>query len=125
MSGLLADTSIWIDHLRSGDDALGRLLLQGCIVGHPMVTGEIALGSLANRPIVLPLLQRLPQAVRASDDEVIALIERRKLFSLGLGFVDAHLLAATLLTPDTLLWTRDRRLGDAAAAIGIAARVEQ
>lgn len=121
MSVLLVDTGVWIDHLRRGDATLGRLLMQGRVLGHAMVTGEIAMGSLANRPAVLGALQQLPQAVRARDEEVIDLIERQALFSLGLGFIDAHLLAATLLTPGALLWTRDKRLADAAASMAIAA----
>ncbi|WP_353203724.1 type II toxin-antitoxin system VapC family toxin, partial [Sphingomonas sp.] len=114
---LLVDTGIWIDHLRSGDAVLGRVLLAGNVLGHPMVTGELAMGSLADRIGFLTLLQRLPQAVRVSDAEVLALVERGTLFSRGLGFVDAHLLAATLLTPDARLWTRDKRLADAAAEL--------
>ncbi len=121
MSELLVDTGIWIDHLRRGDATLGHLLMQGRVLGHAMVTGEIAMGSLADRSAVLGALHQLPQAVRASDEEVIDLIQRRALFSLGLSFVDAHLLAATLLTPGARLWTRDRRLADAAAAMAIAA----
>ncbi|MBY0283137.1 MAG: VapC toxin family PIN domain ribonuclease [Sphingomonas sp.] len=121
MSVLLVDTGVWIDHLRRGDATLGHLLMQGRVLGHAMVTGEIAMGSLANRPTVLGALQQLPQAVRARDEEVIDLIERQALFSLGLGFIDAHLLAATLLTPGALLWTRDKRLADAAASMAIAA----
>lgn len=122
MSSLLVDTGIWIDHLRKSDSTLDHLLRHRRVMGHVMITGEIALGSLADRSAVLGALQQLPQAVRASDAEVLALIERKSLFSLGLGFIDAHLIAATLLTPDARLWTRDKRLDDAAAALGIAAR---
>lgn len=123
MSLLLVDTGIWIDHLRGGDAALSHALLQGRVLGHSMVTGEIAMGSLADRSGVLGLMQRLPQAVRASDSEVLALIARRTLFSHGLGFIDAHLLAAALLTPDARLWSRDKRLHAAAATLMIAADV--
>lgn len=121
MTGLfLADSGIWIDHLRSGDTGMRGALMAGRILGHPFVTGEVAMGSLKDRGEVLTLLRRLPQAKTASDGEVLALVERRRLFSLGLGWVDAHLLASTLLTPDAGLWTRDRRLREAAERLGIA-----
>lgn len=125
MSGLLVDTSIWIDHLRRGEEMLRQLLLQGRVLGHPMITGEIALGSLADRASILRLLQNLPQATRATDAEVLGLIEGQALFGLGLGLVDVHLLAATLLTPGARIWTRDRKLGEAAATMGIAAAVDR
>ena len=117
---LLVDSGIWIDHLRQRDPDLARELLAARILGHPMVLGEIAMGSLADRPGFLGQLRRLPQALRARDEEVLDLIERECLFSLGLGFVDAHLLASTLLTSDARLWTRDRRLREAAERLGIA-----
>jgi predicted nucleic acid-binding protein len=118
---LLVDTGIWIDFLRRGDARLERSLLAGQVLGHVLITGELAMGSLGDRAAVLGLLRALPQAERARDDEVIALVERQRLFSLGLGFIDAHLLAATLLTPETRLWTGDRRLRDAAERLGVAA----
>lgn len=114
---LLADTSVWIDHLRRGDAELSQALNNGRVLGHPMITGEIAMGSLRNRGEILDALQRLPQAVRATDAEVIDLVERQRLFSLGLGFVDAHLLASALLTPEAILLTRDARLHEVAARI--------
>ncbi len=120
MTDLLVDSGIWIDHLRRGDPDLERALIVGSILGHPFVTGEVAMGSLGNRATVLGLLTRLPQAEKADDEEVFDLVERRALFSLGLGWVDAHLLASTLLTPDARLWTRDRRLREVAEALGVA-----
>lgn len=117
----LVDSAVWIDHLRRADADLQRQLDVRGVVGHPLVTGEIAMGSLADRQAVLKLLQQLPQAVRAEDSEILKLVEERRLFSLGLGFVDAHLLASCLLTPNTRLWTRDRRLHEAAERLGVAA----
>lgn len=121
MSLLLADTGVWIDHLRGARHDLRPALLAGRVLGHALVTGEIAMGSLGDRAGILGLLGHLPQATRADDAEVLYLAERRRLFSLGLGFVDAHLLASTLLTPETRLWTRDRRLHEAAERLGVAA----
>ena len=118
---ILADTSIWIDHLRDGDAALRDRLTAGGIVCHPFVAAEIALGSLKDRHDVLGLLDRLPALPMADAQEVRTLIEARRLFSRGIGFVDASLIAACLLAPGTTLWTRDRRLAAVADDVGLAA----
>jgi predicted nucleic acid-binding protein len=118
---LLADSSIWIDHLRSPDDALADALRRRQVLVHPFVIGEVALGSIANRRDVLTALSELRQARRADDQEVLDLIDRHRLFGTGLGWVDCHLLAAALLTPETYLWTRDRRLRETAERLGVAA----
>lgn len=120
---ILVDTSVWIDHLRAGDRLLADLLQDGRVLGHPWVTGEISLGSLARRREVVGLLRGLPQAAVASDPEVLALIDGAALFGRGIGWVDAQLLASTRLTGEAVLWTRDRRLADAAAGLGIGADV--
>ena len=88
---------------------------------HPCVFGELALGNLPDRKALLADLRDLPQATRATDAEVAAFIEAERLFGLGIGYSDAHLLAATRLTGTTALWTRDRRLMSAAEKLGIAA----
>lgn len=119
---ILADTSIWVDHLRRGGDARMTALLEaGQVVMHPYVLGELALGSLKNRAAILRDLDAMPRAGIAGMDEVLGFIERHRLFGTGVGLVDAHLLASTLLTPETRLWTRDRRLHAAAAQLGVAA----
>ena len=118
---ILADTSVWIDHLRAGDKQLGSLLSKGEILVHPFVTSELALGSLRNRDKTLQLLDLLPQAVVAHTDEVRHLIETRRLFALGLGLVDAHLIASTLITQGVVLWTRDKPLRKAAESLGVQA----
>lgn len=107
---ILVDTSIWIDHLRTGDPELSELLRDGQVLAHPWVTGELAVGHLSRRSEILGLLHNLPQATVATDDEVLTLIDKRHLFGLGIGYVDAHLLAATTLTTAARLWTRDKRL---------------
>jgi predicted nucleic acid-binding protein len=118
---LLVDSGVWIDHFRKAEPALEAALVAGEVLGHAFVTGEIAMGSLRDRQTIIESLQHLPQAQRAGEDEVLALVDRRGLFSLGLGWIDAHLLASTLLTPEARLWTRDRRLREAAARLEIAA----
>ena len=87
---------------------------------HPYVLGEVALGKLKNRAAVLGAMSDLPLAVAATDDEVRRFIDARALFGLGIGYIDAHLLAAVTLAPGTRLWTRDRRLGAASARLDLA-----
>jgi predicted nucleic acid-binding protein len=117
---ILVDTSVWVDHLRTGDRVLGQLLDSGEVLGHRFVTGELALGNLRERDLVLSTLRELPQATVASDDEVLHFIDRQALFGLGIGYVDAHLLAAVRLTAGAKLWTRDRRFQAAATQLGLA-----
>ena len=117
---ILVDTSVWVDHLRSGDGQLAELLERGAVLGHPFVIGEIACGSLSDRGAILALLQHLPMAAVAEPDEVLAYISRHKLHGKGIGYVDAHLLASTALTGGTKLWTRDRRLHAMARELGCA-----
>jgi predicted nucleic acid-binding protein len=117
---ILADTSVWIEHLRSRQDRLVALLEDGAILAHPWVTGELALGNLRERDNVLGLLARLPQAVIATDEEVLGMIDDEALYGSGIGYVDAQLLASSRLTPDARLWTADRRLSRVAARLGLA-----
>jgi predicted nucleic acid-binding protein len=118
---ILVDTSVWVDHLGAGDKLLAGLLQAGQVLGHPSVTGEIALGSVAQRREVVGLLQGLPQAVVASNSEVLTLVGNARLFGRGIGWVDTQLLASTRLVGEAVLWTRDRRLADAAAQLGVRA----
>ena len=121
---ILVDTSVWVDHLRRGEPALVDALENGEVAVHPFVVGELACGNLPDRALVFRLLEELPAVPVASNPEVLALIERRRLMGKGLGFVDAHLLASTLLvTGEAMrLWTRDGSLGDVALQLGIAHR---
>jgi len=107
---------------RIGDPQLTALLQEAQVLAHPWVIGELALGQLARRSEILALLSNLPQAKVATQAEVMTLVETQRLFVLGIGYVDAHLLAATLLTTDASLWTRDKRLAAAAADLGISHR---
>ncbi|WP_137920735.1 type II toxin-antitoxin system VapC family toxin [Hydrogenophaga sp. 2FB] len=120
---ILVDTSVWIDHLRSGDARLVQRLNQGDVLGHPLVTGELALGSMRQRTTVLEALQALPQATQARDDEVLHFVARHALHGLGIGWVDAHLLASARLTAGAQVWTRDRRLLAACQRLGLAHEV--
>jgi predicted nucleic acid-binding protein len=117
---ILVDTSVWVDHLRARDEALAGRLDAGMILAHPFVIGELALGNLRQREIVLGALANLPRAAVATDDEVLHVIEEHALFGSGIGYVDAHLLAAVRLTAGAALWTNDKRLYGVAARLGLA-----
>lgn len=118
---ILVDTSVWVDHLKRGNEELKQLLYSGRVASHPFVVGEVALGSLSKRADVLSALQNLPQAHVASHQEVLEFTEAKALHGIGIGYVDVHLLAAVRLTPGTLLWTLDKRLAAAAQRLGLAA----
>jgi predicted nucleic acid-binding protein len=117
---ILADTSVWADHLRSPDAVMASCLEVGEITLHAFVIGELAIGSMPRYGAVLAALQKLPQIGVARSTEVLTFVWENKLMGTGIGFVDAHLLASTKLAPDTQLWTRDKRLRRAAESMGIA-----
>ena len=117
---ILVDTSVWVDHLRTGNPKLAALLHNGQVLAHPFVLGELALADLGPRNEILGLLANLPQVRTATDPEALVLIENHRLFGRGIGFIDAHLLAATFLTPGTGLWTHDQRLAAVALGLGLA-----
>lgn len=117
---ILADTSVWIDHLRGREGGLAPLLEAGRVLMHPAVLGEITLGSLRQRDVVLRAMAGLPRAVVATEAEVMLLVERHALHGQGIGWVDAQLLAGALLTPEARLWTADRRLAGVAERLGVA-----
>jgi predicted nucleic acid-binding protein len=117
---ILVDTSIWVDHFRSFDDRLAYLLNSKRVFVHPYVLGELALGNFKRRDLLLNELQHLPQATVATDREVLLLIDRLEIFGQGIGYVDAHLVAAVRLTIGSTLWTRDRRLGGICRRFGLA-----
>jgi predicted nucleic acid-binding protein len=116
---ILVDSSVWISHLRQPDRALEQLLDSAPVLIHPLVVGELAMGDLPRRSEILAYLDDLPKVTLASDTEVRGLIERERLFGEGVGYLDAHLLAAALLTPGSVLWTIDRRLADVARRLGL------
>lgn len=117
---ILVDTSVWVDHLRRGDPVLMSLLNSNQVLMHPFVLGELACGSLVNRAEVLALLGDLPRVVVATDEETLFFIERHSLMGRGIGYVDAHLLAAVALNEGSLFWSRDKRLQGVASALVLA-----
>lgn len=120
---ILADTSVWVDHFRKRDAALSRELQRNNISIHPFIITELVLGNLPDRQNAMSSLDRLPMVKVAQVHEVRRLIETHSLFQRGIGFVDAHLIASTLITPHTVLWSRDRRLQDVAGTLGLTANI--
>lgn len=117
---ILVDSSVWIDHLRASEPALVELLNAGQVLTHPFVIGELACGNMRNRKAVLSLLQDLPAAPVATEEEVLFFIERRGLMGRGIGYVDANLLASVSMAETGRLWTRDKRLRAVAESMSLA-----
>ncbi|MDE1186230.1 MAG: type II toxin-antitoxin system VapC family toxin [Pantoea sp.] len=117
---ILVDTSVWIDHLRSREDAVEFLLKRKQLLLHPFVIGEIALGNLKDGDAILDMLSKLPQAATASQEEFLFLIRQYSLLGSGIGFVDAHLLATAKLKQQARVWTRDKRLAKVALRLDVA-----
>lgn len=120
---ILVDTSVWVDHLRNGDNDLARLLDAARVLVHPFVIGQLALGRLRHRETMLTLLHDLPHATVATDREALVFIDRHALAGRGIGYVDLHLLCATRLTPGASLWICDRRLSAVAQELGLGGRL--
>lgn len=115
---VLVDTSVWVDHLRSGNPRLASLLDREEVVCHPYIIGELACGNLPHREETLDLMGDLPQAVVTGHDEVMSFIELDRLTGIGLGYIDVHLLASARLAM-TPLWTLDLPLRRAAAKLEV------
>jgi len=116
---ILADTSVWIDHFRDNDERLAAYLAAEKIAMHPFIVGELAMGNFSSRKQRLADLREIEPINVATEEEVSLMIERHRLYGLGIGYIDAHLLTATQLTPGTALWTRDKRLHAAAMRLGL------
>lgn len=116
---ILADTSVWIDHLRTDNPRMQGLLESEQIIMHPMIVAELALGSLRQRSRTLAELDGLLEVKTAQLNEVRHMIEVQRLYGKAIGLIDAHLVASCLITPGTQLWTRDNALKGVARAVGI------
>jgi predicted nucleic acid-binding protein len=123
MKAVLVDTSVWVDHFRNRNENLVSLLTLDLALSHPLIVTELACGTPpAPRSRTLADIATLPQARQATLDEVRNFIEREKLYGLGCGVVDLALLASTLLTPGSRLWSLDRRLAELAQRFDVAFR---
>jgi predicted nucleic acid-binding protein len=118
---ILVDTSVWIDHINASEPMLVGLLAEERVLAHPYVIGEIALGGLRNREVVLGALRDLPSAPFAAAEEIFYFIEGEELFNRGIGYVDTALLASARLRTGITIWTRDKRLKKIADELGLGA----
>ena len=116
---ILVDTSVWIDHLRTGNQALARLLENEEVFGHPFVTGELACGNLRNREEILFRISSLPQATMADHAEVLRFVEQYELMGRGVAWIDLHLLCSAVLS-HARFWTLDTRAARVAAMLDFA-----
>lgn len=110
---VLVDTSVWVSHLRDGNNELASLLNEGRVLCHPFIIGELACGNLQDRAMILSFLQWLPMSIEAEHEEVLYFIENNRLMGKGIGYVDAHLIASAVLT-DIPIWTLDKKLAQVA-----------
>lgn len=121
MTAVLADTSVWIKHLHQGESVLEPLLLEARVYMHPFIIGELACGNLPNRTEVLKSLNDLPKVPIVFPDEMLFFIEQHGLMGTGIGYTDAHLLAAASISSEVKLLTLDRKLDSAASKLGLSA----
>lgn len=115
---ILVDTSVWIDHLHQSNEGLIELLLSNQVCIHPFIIGELSCGNISNRKEVLSLLRTLKSIDQVLDEEVFILIDDRKLFGKGLGFIDIHILASAMIH-HVPIWTRDKSLKRIARELGM------
>jgi predicted nucleic acid-binding protein len=116
---ILVDTSVWVDHFRHGNSRLAQLLLDGEVMCHPFVVGELACGFLTRRADILSLLSTLPSLAVADHAEALRLVDMQRLFGRGLGWIDVHLLASAVLAK-VPVWSLDKTLSRTATALGMA-----
>lgn len=119
---VLVDTSVWVGHFKQYNERLVTLLEAGAVVCHPYVVAEVACGTPPSRRSIIDMLGELEQAPVATHDELLTLLETRRLYGRGCGLVDISLLASTLISERTWLWTADRRLESMADELGKAYR---
>ena len=113
---VLVDTSVWVSHLRDGNDDLANLLDDGKVLCHPLIVGELACGNLKDRTVILSFLQLLPMSIEAEHDEVLPFIENNRLMGKGMGYVDVHLITSAVLT-GVPIWTLDKKLAQTADSL--------
>lgn len=98
------------------------MLAAGIVRMHPFVIGELAMGNLNPWQGTIDLLGRILPSRLASHDEFFSFMGAGRLMGSGIGFVDAHLLAAAVGQDGLAVWTRDKRLLLEAETLGVAYR---
>ena len=115
---VLVDTSVWVSHFRDGNNELENLLNDGAVLCHPLILGELACGNLKDRTVILSLLRLLPMCIEAQHEEVLFLIENKSLMGKGIGYIDAQIVASSLLE-GVPIWTLDKKLAQVADSLHI------
>lgn len=120
---VLVDTSIWIRFLAGREPyarQLDQLLAADRVCGHDLVHGELLIGDRGRtRTALLAAYSEIYRARTVPHREVVEFVEARKLRGRGIGWIDVHLLASTVVERCTL-WTADAPLADLAAELQIA-----
>jgi predicted nucleic acid-binding protein len=119
---ILVDTSVWIRFLAGRAPyakELGGLLALNQVLGHDLVYGELLIGDRGGRQKFLAAYDQIDQVPTVPHREIVDFVRNRKLHGRGAGWIDAHLLAATLVSK-AYLWTVDSRLLALAREVGVA-----
>ena len=106
---VLVDSSVWVGHFKHCNEQLVALLEVDAVVCHPHIVAEVACGTPPDRKGIISMLAELERVPMATQDELLALLDARKLYGRGCGFVDLSLLAAVLINEMTVIWTLDKR----------------
>ncbi|HEX7261627.1 MAG TPA: type II toxin-antitoxin system VapC family toxin [Luteolibacter sp.] len=118
MNPVLVDTGIWIKHFRQRNPLIVNMLEDGEVWCHPIVVGELSMGSLKNRPQTIFDLSKLNRPPIATFAETRQMVEARRLWGRGVQWNDARILASAILG-QVPLWTADIRLGEIARELGV------
>ena len=100
---VLVDSSVWVSHFKLRNEHLVDLLHEGVVICHPYVVGEVACGTSPGRKDIIGMLAEMESAPVATQEELLALMDARRLYGCGCGFVDVSLLAASLLSETALI----------------------
>lgn len=119
MNPVLVDTCVWVRHFRQRNPCLLAMLEDGEVLSHPLVVGELAMGSLKDRPQTLWSLSKLGRPPMATDAETLQMVEARRLWGRGIQWNDARILASVVIGR-VKLWTVDQNLAEIAGEMGVA-----
>ena len=118
---VLVDTSVWIRFLANRAPyaaQLEELLSRDEVCAHDFVYGELLIGDVGGRKQLLEHYEQMHRAPLVPHADVVAFVRGRRLHGRGIGWIDAHLLASSLVGRLTL-WTTDPRLAALARALGV------
>jgi predicted nucleic acid-binding protein len=121
MKPVVVDSNIWVHHWRARNSLLMAMVEDGEVWTHPLIIGELSMGTLRDRDRTLWDLTRLGRPPLATDAETRQMVEARRLWGRGIGWNDAKILASIVIG-GCQLWTRDLRLDEVAGELGVAWR---